>query len=102
MKIDIIKVDYSDEKHANDLCFLLNEYAKDPMGGGKALAQDLLNSLPNKLLNFPGAVSFLAYVDDYAVGLANCFRGFSTFKAQPLLNIHDFTVLKKYRAKGIS
>ena len=102
MDLKIVEVDYSNIKHRADLSFLLNEYAKDPMGGGKALDEGLLNSLPDRLMDFPGAISFLAYLGDQAVGLANCFMGFSTFKAQPLINIHDFTILKKYRGKGIS
>jgi len=35
------------------------------------------------------------------VGLANCFMGFSTFAARPLVNIHDLVVLPGYRGKGI-
>ena len=33
---------------------------------------------------------------------ANCFYGFSTFSAMPLINIHDFAVLPKYRGMGLS
>ena len=102
MDLQIIKVDYSDEKQGADLCYLLNEYAKDPMGGGEALDKQVLNSLPAKLQDFPGATSFIAYLDDQPAGLVNGFLGFSTFKAQPLFNIHDFTVLKKYRGMKVS
>jgi ribosomal protein S18 acetylase RimI-like enzyme len=35
------------------------------------------------------------------VGLAVCFRGFSTFAARPLLNIHDFSVLPACRGAGV-
>ena len=36
-----------------------------------------------------------------AVGLAICFPGFSTFHAQPLLNVHDLTVCTSHRGRGI-
>ena len=32
----------------------------------------------------------------------NCFEGFSTFQARPLLNIHDVVVHKDYRGQGVS
>jgi hypothetical protein len=38
MKIETKLVNYDDEKQANELLLLLNEYAKDPMGGGSELA----------------------------------------------------------------
>jgi ribosomal protein S18 acetylase RimI-like enzyme len=43
----------------------------------------------------------LAYVEDQAVGIATCFRGFSTFAARPLVNIHDLAVLPEFRGYGI-
>ena len=30
-----------------------------------------------------------------------CFWGFSTFAAQPLLNLHDFAVLPEARGRGV-
>ena len=38
---------------------------------------------------------------DKAVGLANCFMGYSTFAAAALVNIHDFAVLPGHRGAGI-
>mmetsp|Transcript_3138 Transcript_3138/g.7150 ORF Transcript_3138/g.7150 Transcript_3138/m.7150 type:complete len:213 (-) Transcript_3138:165-803(-) len=35
-------------------------------------------------------------------GLINCFEGFSTFAARPLVNIHDVFVLREFRGNGIS
>jgi ribosomal protein S18 acetylase RimI-like enzyme len=43
----------------------------------------------------------LAFRADEAVGLINCFLGFSTFAAQPLLNVHDIVVLRDRRREGI-
>lgn len=36
-----------------------------------------------------------------AVGLINCFEGVSTFRAQPLINVHDLIVTASHRRLGI-
>ena len=35
------------------------------------------------------------------IGLINCFEGYSTFKAKPLLNVHDIAVLPAFRGQGV-
>ncbi len=92
MKIDIISADYFDPKQARDIIFLMDEYAKDPMGGHKGLPDDIKTNLVAKLAKISGAFSVIAYKDDYPVGLINCFEGFSTFSCNPLINIHDIIV----------
>ena len=49
----------------------------------------------------PGAFSLIARLDGQPAGLANCFTGFSTFAAEPLVNVHDMGVLPEYRDRGI-
>lgn len=100
--VDIIEADYLDLRHARDIGYLLDRYAADPMGGGKGLAADVRARLAGELAKVPGAFSVLAYDGGLAVGLVNCFMGFSTFKCQPLVNIHDVAVLAEYRGQGIS
>jgi GNAT superfamily N-acetyltransferase len=53
------------------------------------------------LREHPTTMIFLAYRGAEAIGLAICFRGFSTFAARPLLNIHDFYVASAGRGTGI-
>ena len=48
-----------------------------------------------------GAASFIAWLEDQPIGLINCFEGYSTFKAQPLMNIHDIAVLPGHRGAGV-
>ncbi len=98
---DIIPVDYTDTLQLSDLLHLLKAYALDPMGGGEALSDDVLSALPDMLAAQSGALSFIAYDEGKAVGLINCFSGFSTFAARPLLNIHDVYVAPNYRGRGI-
>ncbi|MBN2816152.1 MAG: GNAT family N-acetyltransferase [Campylobacterales bacterium] len=102
MNIKIVRADYNDMQHKKDIPYLLNAYATDPMGGGKALSEDVMQNLVVELLKLPHALSVLAYVDNEPAALVNCFEGFSTFACKPLLNIHDICVLKNYRGMGLS
>jgi len=93
--------DYADPRDAADVVALLDAYARDPMGGGEPLADDVKARLTGDLAVNSHAFSMLARIDDEAVGLANCFMGYSTFAAAPLVNIHDFAVLPGHRGTGI-
>jgi ribosomal protein S18 acetylase RimI-like enzyme len=93
--------DYRSPRDAADLVALLDAYARDPMGGGTPLADDVKARLVGDLAANPHAFSLLARLDATAVGLANCFVGYSTFAAAPLVNIHDLAVLAGHRNKGI-
>lgn len=83
------------------LVHLLDSYARDPMGGGTPLPDEVKARLCDGLAAQPGAVSFLAWLGSVPVGLLNGFEGYSTFKAQPLLNVHDLAVLPAQRGRGI-
>jgi ribosomal protein S18 acetylase RimI-like enzyme len=93
--------DYADPRDADDLVMLLDAYARDPMGGGEALAEDVCAAVVPGLAATPGAFSLIARLDGKPVGLANCFTGFSTFAAYPLVNVHDLAVLPGYRGRGV-
>ena len=95
------RVDYSNAKDAQALVFLLDAYAQDPMGGGEALQSEATERLCADMAQIPGAVSFIAWLDDQPIGLINCFEGYSTFKAQPLLNVHDIAVVPAWRSRGV-
>lgn len=102
MKINLIQADYHNEQHGKDLVMLLNAYALDPMGGGEALSEYTQQNLVATLAKRQDFLTLLCYVDDKPAGILNCVEGFSTFKAKPLLNIHDCGVLKEFRGLGIS
>ena len=76
-------------------------YALDPMGNGAPLPAETLDRLVDGLRDHPTTVILLAYVADQAVGIATCFRGFSTFAAKPLINLHDLAVLPEHRGQGV-
>jgi len=99
---DIIIAELSNPAHAEALVFLLNEYAKDEMGGKTELSDFAKDNLVVELQKRNGVHIIIAFVDGKAAGLAVCFEGFSTFACKPLLNIHDIAVLPEYRGRGIS
>ncbi len=99
MQVRLAQLDNPSDQEAI-LC-LLDLYARDPMGAGKPLDEQVRACLIEGLQKFPTTVVFLAFLDGNPVGLANCFLGFSTFAAAPLLNIHDLAVDPAYRGQGI-
>lgn len=102
MDVQVLKADYANPDHAQSLVNLLDAYASDPMGGGEGLSAHVRQNLVAALSDIPEAFSILAIIDGAAVGLVNCFQGFSTFACKPLINIHDVFVLDEYRGQGIS
>jgi GNAT superfamily N-acetyltransferase len=99
--LTITRADYRDPDHGRDLVTLLDGYARDPMGGGEPLSADTCERLVGALAALPNAFSLIAYVDEQPAGLTNCFVGFSTFAAKPLVNVHDMVVDARFRGTGI-
>lgn len=80
---------------------LLDMYAQDSFGDGMPLAPDVRRDLIPGLRQQPGCRAFLAIQDQVPVGLALCFLGYSSFRAKPLLNIHDLAVVPQCRGQGV-
>lgn len=99
-QITVIRADYENPRHGDDIISLMRDYAKDPMGSNADLPDHVQQNLMAGMAQ-AGGYSVLAYDGETAVGLANCFWGFSTFKAKPLVNIHDVAVRSGQRGKGI-
>ncbi len=100
--INVRCADYADPRDAQAVVDLLDAYARDPAGGGEPLSADVRERLVSELASRPWAFSVLAFEGDTAVGLINCLEGLSTFKARPLVNVHDVAVLASHRGRGIA
>ncbi len=98
---EVVEADLARVEHQRAILELLDTYARDPMGNGAALAEETRRDLISGLREHPTTLVFLAYVAGSAVGLAICFRGFSTFAARPLINIHDLAVRPEQRGQGV-
>lgn len=102
MVTEVVIADYSNEKHGHDIVYLLDAYAKDPMGGGESLPLYVKENLVAELAKLPYAFSLICYIDAKPAGLINCFDGFSSFACKPLINIHDVIVIDEFRGQGVS
>lgn len=80
---EVIIADLALPSHAAAILYLLNEYAKDDMGGGAELSAYAKANLIAELRKRQGTHIVLAFVDSSPAGLAICFEGFSTFACKP-------------------
>ena len=101
MTLRLVAVDLKNEADSKAWLALLDHYARDPMGGGSGLSAYAKANLVRELRDLPTFYGALAYSGDEAVGLINCFAGFSTFAAKPLLNIHDIVTRAECRGQGV-
>lgn len=99
--ISVVQADLADPRHQDAVVLLVNAYARDPMGIGRDLPDEVRAALLPGLQAHPTTVIFLAYEGEQPVGIAVCFLGFSTFAARPLLNVHDLAVLPDHRGRGV-
>lgn len=101
MSINIIDANLSDEAQLGNIIEVIDAYAREPAGGSAPLPQNVRERLLRDLRHVDNAVVLAAMDDDRTVGVAVCFRSYSTFKARPLINIHDLAVLPEYRGRGV-
>lgn len=101
MSLQVVALNLDDAAHAAALLDLLDHYARDPMGGGQGLRDEVKAALVEGLKGVPHFHGGLALDGDVPVGLINCFAGFSTFAAKPLFNIHDIVVRGERRGQGV-
>ena len=81
---------------------MLASFAADPMGDQSPLSEYARKNLIQGLRDHPTSLVFLALHREDPIGIAVCFRGFSTFAAKPLINLHDFYVASKARGQGVA
>ena len=97
----IVRADYANSAHASAVLRLLDEYASSPSGGAEPLSDATRAALIPALQRSPAALTLLAFAAGTPVGLLNAFETLSTFKAKPLLNIHDLVVTAGWRRRGL-
>jgi len=101
-QLDIVPIDYRNSRHADALVYLMDIYARDPMGGASPLNAYAKQNLASALAALPTAFGVLAFCGNQSAGIVNCFEGFSTFACRPLANIHDVVVAPEFRGNGIA
>ena len=91
--------DLENPQHQAAILSLLDMYCRDEFGSGKPLPEDTAAGLLGGLRDARGTC-FLAQEGNEFVGLALCLPSFSSFRARPILNIHDIAVSPAYRGRG--
>ena len=100
--IRILEADLEQTAHQQATLTLIDAYSCDAMGDGKPLAAEVRASLIDALRKHPTTIVFLAFEAGAPVGVAVCFRAFSTFAAKPIINMHDLHVLPSHQRRGIA
>ena len=104
--ISITRVDLGSSAHRRAVLDLLNQYASSAAGRGSPLEPEVLQQLPTVLQQQPHYRGWLAWANqeetNEAIGLINAFCGVSTFRAMPLLNIHDIFVRPDWQNRGVA
>ena len=93
--------DLANPAHQSAIVELLDMYSRDAFGDGQPLAAEARANLIPGLVQHGGARVFLAYEGGQPAGMAICLLGYSTFRARPLINIHDIAVHPDYRGQGV-
>lgn len=93
------ETDMAAQRDQDSIVSLLNEF----MGvrGSMPDTPRIDPGIIQKLKNLGTAKIYLCEDDEKSVGIAVCFRGFSTYKQCELLNIHDFYMGEAYQGRGI-
>ena len=100
--LEILNADLDNPQHGEAFVSLLNDYARDPMGGGEDLSDYAKANLVNEVRKRSAIHVVLAFIDGQPAGFSTCIEGFSTFACKPLLNIHDIAVSPQFRGLGIA
>lgn len=100
-EIEILEADLSNAQHCEAVAQLVNVLALEAPPH-ESLSAEVLNEMPRGLQAFPTSLTLLAQVEDEFAGVAVCYWGYSTFRAKPLINIHDVAVKPTHRRRGIA
>lgn len=108
MSIQIYRADLRHAFDAKALLDILACYHESIMGNNSPLPDHVRETVVDGLLACNNHRIFLAVETNaglegtrHAVGMAVCFENYSTFRACPLINVHDLAVHPNYQGKGI-
>jgi len=97
----IIDADFSNAEHLDDIIKVLENYKTGEMGDGVPYSESEKARLRTQFLVHPNVMAFLLYTKEREIaGGAVCFKSFSTFNTDNIINIHDLCVIDKFRGRG--
>lgn len=103
--MQILLADLNLPAHQQAIIGLLDMYSRNEFGSGKPLPDDTKDRLIEGLKR-ANSICFLAEERSLAdegefIGLALCLPSFSSFRALPIINIHDIAVSPAHRGQGV-
>lgn len=98
--MDVLIADLSQPAHADAVVALLDMYCQDFFGNHAPLENEVRFRVIRGLKEC-GGTCFLARHGEAFVGVAICLPSYSSFRARPILNIHDLAVVPECRGKGV-
>ena len=101
MTIQVADLDFQSESQIEQFLNVLTTYSQEAGAGNQGMSEQAKADLPRLLNELPNRQVLVAIIDELIVGVAVCLSGFSTFKAKPVLNVHDLAVLPSHRGQGI-
>lgn len=96
----IISADFNNADHINDLLIVLENYKTGEMGDGIPYSESEKARLTTQFIVHANVMAFLLYSGGEIAGGSVCFKSFSTFNTDNIINIHDLCVIDKFRGKG--
>lgn len=99
--VRVAPADLREPRERDAYLVMLDVYARDPMGGGAPLGEEVRKRIVPALLEHPTTRLWLAWEGDRPVGMLLGFVGFSSFRARPLLNVHDLAIVPERRGRRI-
>lgn len=97
--------DLNNSVHRDYLLEVLADYYASPIGGGGVMPLEIRERVVPGLLQCSNRCVFFAVPNgpeqSTVYGMAVCFVNYSTFKAKPLINIHDLAVKTEFQGAGI-
>jgi len=97
----IIDADLNNTDHINDLLKVLENYKTCDMGDGIPYTSTEKARLKTQFMVHPNVMVFLIYWAGDIAGGSVCFKSFSTFNTDNIINIHDLCIIDKFRGKGL-
>ncbi len=97
----IIDAKMKNSNHINDLLEVLENYKTGEMGDGIAYTESEKARLTTQFIVHPNVMVYLIYYNGEIAGGAVCFKSFSTFNTDNIINIHDLCIIDKFRGKGL-
>ncbi len=97
----MVEIDLKNSEHRTIVLDLVCQFARAIMGAEQELSSAKQEALITGLAKHPTTLIFVAFYGEAPAGIAISFLGFSTFAAQPLVNIHDFYVVESMRRQGV-